>query len=53
MLKTVLMTAGLAAVFAVGVACFGFSSKAPAPATSACAGLEGQAKADCEKQQQR
>lgn len=49
-MKTSVMLAGLAAVFALGVACMGFSSKAPEPAT-ACAGLEGQALADCEKQQ--
>ena len=50
-MKAPLMLAGLAAVFLVGVACFGLSSKSPAP-PAACAGLEGQAKADCEKQQQ-
>lgn len=53
MMKTALMTAGLAAVFLVGVACFGFGSKAPAPADSACAGLTGQARADCEQQQRQ
>lgn len=49
-MKTAVMLTGLAAVFAVGVACMGFSSKSPEPA-AACAGLEGQALADCEKQQ--
>jgi len=49
-MKTTLMLAALAAVFAVGIACSGFSSKS---ASSSCEGLTGQAKIDCEKQHQQ
>jgi hypothetical protein len=51
-----LMLTGIAAVFAVGTACAGVFTKKDDTAAStvpACAGLEGQAKIDCEKQQKR
>ncbi|HZR82358.1 MAG TPA: hypothetical protein VFD92_14795 [Candidatus Binatia bacterium] len=52
MLKTALMIAGLAALLGASTACFGLFSKddPDRPAVrSSCAGLTGQAKADCEK----
>ncbi|MGH7788062.1 MAG: hypothetical protein ACRERC_14415 [Candidatus Binatia bacterium] len=53
-MKTFAMIAGLAAVFAAGVACGGLFSKSPDPAAveASCDGLTGQAKADCEKRTQ-
>jgi len=48
------MAFGLAAVFLLGTACFGlFTRDSEPPAVSACADLEGQAKADCEARQGR
>jgi hypothetical protein len=60
-MKTPVMLFGLAAVFAAGIACaniFGSSSRSSDPAavpaaSGPCAGLTGQAKADCEKNAQR
>ena len=53
MRKTIVMLTGLAAVFAVGTACSSMFSGGsdPAPAADPCAGLSGQAKADCEQRQ--
>jgi hypothetical protein len=51
MKKTIVMLSGLAAVFAVSVACSKlFSSSSPPESSSvaACAGLSGQALKDCE-----
>ncbi len=51
MLKTTLMLIALAGVIGAGAACFGmFSDKSrdPAAIEQSCAGLEGQAKIDCE-----
>ncbi len=49
--KTVSMLLGLAGVFAAGTACFGlFTRTEPSESTiEECAGLSGQAKADCER----
>ena len=48
-MKSTLMLAALAAVFAAGVACsFGVWSPS---SSSSCDGLTGQAKIDCEKKQ--
>lgn len=52
--KTFFMVAGLAGFLGVGVACMGLfggdSKPAPKPAAATnCDGLEGQAKADCQK----
>jgi hypothetical protein len=53
MLKTTLHVLALAFVFAAGVACFGLFDKSKDDAVpAACADLTGQAKVDCEKQQQ-
>jgi hypothetical protein len=53
MMKNLLMIIGLAGVFAAGIACFGLftpSSDRPEGTTiEACAGLSGEAKADCER----
>jgi hypothetical protein len=49
------MMLGLAGVFAAGTACFGLFTRTDPSAESsveACAGLSGQAKADCERQHQ-
>jgi hypothetical protein len=54
--KTVLMLLALAGVFAAGTACFGLFGRddPPAGATIAeCAGLSGEAKADCERRHGR
>lgn len=54
--KDMLMLLGVAAVFAAGTACAGLFTKKDDTAAStvpACAGLEGQAKVDCEQQQQQ
>ncbi len=54
--KDTLMLLGIAAVLAAGTACSGLFTKkddAAASAVPACAGLEGQAKIDCEQQQKR
>jgi hypothetical protein len=54
--KDRLMVFGIAAVVAAGTACSGVFTKKDDTAAStvpACAGLEGQAKIDCEKRQQR
>lgn len=53
-MKTFVMIALLAGVFATGVACFGLFSKSPDPSAveASCDGLTGQAKADCEKRSQ-
>lgn len=51
--KTMSMLLGLAGVFAAGTACFGLFTRTDSSAESnvaACAGLSGQAKADCEQQ---
>ena len=51
MLKTTFMLIGLAAVVGAGAACFGLfsgGSRDPAAIEQSCAGLEGQAKIDCE-----
>jgi hypothetical protein len=54
MLKTTLHITALAFVFAAGVACFGlFSSSKDDAVPANCANLTGQAKLDCEKQQQK
>jgi hypothetical protein len=50
--KSFLMVLGLAAFAGAGIACFGlFRSSAPEPAPTACEGLEGQARTDCESRQ--
>jgi hypothetical protein len=53
-MKTTLMLGGLAAVFLFGTACFGLFATKRTPATEAaspaCAGLDGQARIDCERQ---
>jgi hypothetical protein len=59
-MKTAVMLFGLAAVFASGIACAkifdsmtGRSDEAAVPAAAdPCAGLDGQAQADCEKKPQ-
>jgi hypothetical protein len=52
-MKTVIMLLGLALVTSAGLACFGmFTSDAEQPAgQESCAGLQGQAKIDCENRQ--
>lgn len=53
-IKDLSMLLGLAAAFAIGIACFGLSTEnEPAAGTTAekCAGLSGQAKIDCEQRQ--
>jgi len=52
MLKNLLMLCAMAGVFAAGTACFTAPAVAPPadPASSACAGLEGEAKRKCEQQ---
>ncbi len=55
-MKTLLMVLGLAGVFAAGTACFGLfvpRSEPSKDAVEACAGLEGEAKADCERRHER
>lgn len=50
-MKTFLMLLGLAGVFAFGTACFGLfdsGKRSPGTTVEACAGLSGDAKADCE-----
>jgi hypothetical protein len=53
MTKTLVMLLGLAGVFAAGTACFGlFGPRSDQPegtTVEACAGLSGDAKADCER----
>lgn len=53
--RTFFMVLALAAFVAVGAACFGLfrTSEPPPSSQDACAGLEGQAKIDCEKSQDR
>jgi len=54
MLKTMLHVTALALVFGAGVACFGLFSgdkKDAAAVPTACAGLTGQARIDCENKQ--
>jgi hypothetical protein len=54
--KDTLMLLGIAGVLAAGTACAGMFTKKDDTAAStvpACAGLEGQAKIDCERQQQK
>jgi hypothetical protein len=57
MIKTTLMALGLAAVFLLGTACFGLLPTKKEPAKDAtiaeCAGLAGQARADCEREHAR
>jgi hypothetical protein len=57
MIKTTLMTLGLAAVFLLGTACFGLLSSKKDAATEATipdgAGLGGQARVDCEREHAR
>ena len=52
-MKTVLMLLGLASVFAAGTACFGLfgprSDRPEGTTVETCAGLSGEAKADCER----
>jgi hypothetical protein len=52
-MKTVIMLLGLTLAASAGLACFGmFGSDADRPATQeSCAGLQGQAKIDCENRQ--
>ena len=56
-MRNFLMLLGLAGVFAAGTACFGlfFPKKSPPESTTveACAGLEGEARADCERRHGR
>lgn len=55
-MKTTVMLIGLAGVLAFGTACFGLFTRSSPPADSeieACAGLDGQAKTDCEKRHGR
>jgi len=55
-MRSAIMLFGLATVFASGIACakvFSSSSPDPAAVPASCAGLTGQAKADCEKNAQR
>lgn len=50
--KTLSMLLGLAGVFLAGTACFGLFTRTDSSARSTveeCAGLEGQAKVDCEQ----
>jgi hypothetical protein len=52
MTKTIVMLLGLAGIFLAGTACFGlFTSRDDRAASpvAACAGLEGQARLDCER----
>jgi hypothetical protein len=51
--KTIVMLASLALVLGAGTACFGLFSKKEPAATDPCAGLTGQAKADCESKKAR
>lgn len=55
MTKTILMAAALGGVFLLGTACAGLftktSDRSAPSAVEACAGLSGQAKADCEQRQ--
>ncbi|MDX2167663.1 MAG: hypothetical protein SF182_11390 [Deltaproteobacteria bacterium] len=54
MLRTTINVLALAFVFAAGVACFGlFGSSKDDAVPANCATLTGQAKIDCENQQQR
>jgi hypothetical protein len=56
-MKRGLMLLGLAGVFAAGTACFGlFAPRSERPegaAVEACAGLAGDARADCERRHGR
>lgn len=54
-MKTLVMIAGLAAVFAAGSACFGLLSRRPDPhpGAAACDGLDGDARRACEARQPR
>lgn len=54
MTKTMVMLIGLAGVLGAGTACYSMFGERPRPdadQVAACAGLEGQAKLDCERRQ--
>ena len=54
MFRNIVMLIALAGAFAAITACFGMFSKSPPSddtTVEACAGLSGQAKADCEQRQ--
>lgn len=47
--KTLAMLIALGGVLAAGTACFGLFTRSDPPAAEACAGLSGDALADCER----